>query len=126
MLCIMIQKWRKSFVGYSPQEAVNFLRKCVPLEYYHVVDECKTLNEILENFASYTANEEMYLRKTMESLRTYPGSRSYAYDKTMLNFFEKEIKKIISLNSTYLLDFSTAQQLVNKLSDITMRTTPMS
>ena len=40
----------------------------------------------------------------------------------MLNIFEKEIKKIISLNSAYLLDFSTAQQLVNKLSDIMMRT----
>ena len=101
---------------------MNFLRTCVPSEWYHVVDECETLDEILTNFASYSSNEEMFLRKTLESLKIYPRSRLYAYDQTMLNFFEKGIKKMIMLNSAYLLDFSTAQQLVSKLSDITMRT----
>ena len=69
----------------------------------------------------YSSNEELYLRKTMESMRAYQKSRSYNYDKKMLNFFEKSIVKITVLNSAYLLDFSTAQQLVSKLSDITLR-----
>ena len=97
------------------------MRTCVSKEWYHIVDTSDSLDECLENFALYSSNEELYLRKTMESMRAYQRSRSYNYDKKMLNFFEKCIVKITLLNSAYLLDFSTAQQLVSKLSDITLR-----
>merc|ERR1711996_238263 len=40
----------------------------------------------------------------------------------MLSFFEKGLSDITKLNSAYILNFLTAQQLCNKLSTITMRT----
>ena len=117
----MIQMWKKNLLGYSDQMALSFLRTCVSKEWVHIVDTSDNLDECLKTFALYSSNKELYLRTTMEAMRVHPKSRPYIYDKTMLNFFEKSIVKISRLNSAYLLDFATAQQLVNKLSDITLR-----
>ena len=57
----------------------------------------------------------------LEEMRSHEISQSYKEDKNMLVFFEKSIMKISRLNSAYLLDFATAQQLVMKLSDVTLR-----
>ena len=121
LLWVMIKKWKKNLAGYSDQMALSFMRTCVSKEWYHVVDTSNSLDECLENFALYSSNEELYLRKSMEAMRSHPKSRSYNIDKIMLNFFEKSIVRITQLNSAYILDFTTAQQLVNKLSDITLR-----
>ena len=117
----MIQMWRKNLAGSSDQMALSFLRTCVSMEWVHIVDTSESLEGCLETFALYSSNEELYLRRTMEELRAYPASQTYKTDKIMLNFFEKGLAKITRLNSTYLLDFATAQQLVDKLSDITLR-----
>ena len=113
--------WRKNLSGYSDQIALSFLRMYMSKEWVHIVDTSNSLDDCLETFALYSSNEDLYLRKIMEAMRAHPMSRSYTFDKTMLNFFEKSIVNISRLNSAYLLDFATAQQLVNKLSDITLR-----
>ena len=54
-------------------------------------------------------------------MRGYTPPRTYKQDKVMLTFFETSLVKVTRLNSSFLLDFSTAQQLVAKLSDNTLR-----
>merc|ERR1712080_459288 len=121
MLRIMIRLWKKNLAGYSDQMALSFLRTCVSEKWTFIVDTHDTLKECLEAFALYSANEDLYLRRIMDEMRGYTPSRSYKYDKIMLNFFETSLVKVTRLNSAFLLDFSTAQQLVAKLSDNTLR-----
>merc|ERR1712080_188779 len=121
MLRIMIRLWKKNLAGYSDQMALSFLRTCVSEKWTFIVDTHDTLKECLETFALYSANEDLYLRRILDELRGYTPSRSYKYDKIMLSFFESCLVKITRLNSSFLLDFATAQQLVAKLSDNTLR-----
>ena len=113
--------WKKNLSGYSDQMALSFLRRCVSKEWVHIVDMSNSLEECLETLALYSSNEELYLRRILEEMRSHEMSRNYKSDKRMLTFFEKSIMKMSRLNSAYLLDFATAQQLVCKLSDITLR-----
>ena len=54
-------------------------------------------------------------------MKAYLKSRTYIQDKKMLNAFDKGLIDILSLNSAYQLDFSTAKLLVNKLSSETLK-----
>ena len=121
LLRIMIQMWKKNLSGYSNQMALSFLRHCVSKDWVYIVDMSDSLESCLQTFALYSSNEELYLRRILEEMRSYDMSKIYKGDKTMLTFFEKSIMKISRLNSAYLLDFATAQQLVCKLSDVTLR-----
>ena len=69
----------------------------------------------------YSSNEEIYLRRLIEEIRSHPPARTYKHDKQMLTLFEKNIVEISRLNSAYLIDYATAQQLASKLSDGTLR-----
>ena len=121
MLRIMIRLWKKNLEGYSDQMALSFLRTCVSKKWVHIIDTNDTLEEVLETFALYSANEDLFLRRIMDEMRGYVPSRTYKQDKVMLTFFETSLVKVTRLNSSFLLDFSTAQQLVAKLSDNTLR-----
>ena len=121
LLRIMIQKWKKNLSGYSDQMALSFLRRCVSQEWVHLVDTSDSFEECLSKFALHSSNEELYLRRLVEEIRSHPPARTYKQDKQMLSLFEKNIVKITRLNSAYLIDFATAQQLASKLSDNTLK-----
>ena len=108
--------------NYSPAQAVNFMLSCVPIDRKHLISDCSTLDEILQELALHTTDSTTYLLNTVEAMKAYKKCTTYKEDKIMLAFFEESLSDITKLNSAYVLDYLTAQQLCNKLSTITMRT----
>ena len=94
LLRVMIQMWKKNLSRYSDQMALSFLRRCVSKEWVHIVDMSNSLEECLETFALYSSNEELYLRRILEEMRSHEMSRNYKSDKRMLTFFKKRIMKM--------------------------------
>merc|ERR1712215_398476 len=80
------------------------------------------LDEALKELALHTTDSTTYLLNTVEAMKAYKKCITYKEDKIMLAFFEEALSDITKLNSAYVLDYLTAQQLCNKLSTITMRT----
>ena len=70
----------------------------------------------------YCSNEDMYLSKSLDAIKKHPKSNSLKDDKILLDFYDITISNVTKVNSAYPLDFATAQLMVNKLSDITLRT----
>ena len=117
----MIQTWKKNLAGYSDQMALNFLERCVPRHKQHVIDTSDTLEQCLAKFGTYTANEELYLRKLVGQMRSSLRSRNHHQDMILLTMFETNIVQIARLNAAYSLDYGTAQQMISKLSDFTLK-----
>merc|ERR1711867_112000 len=119
-----IEKWRKLLdpLNYSPASAVNFMLFCVPKDKQHLISDCTTLEQVLSELALHATDSTTYLLNIVEAMKSYKKCTNYKEDKIMLSFFEKGLSDITKLNSAYILNFLTAQQLCNKLSTITMRT----
>ena len=58
-----IEKWRKLLdpSNYSSAQAVNFMLQCVPGDRQYIINDCTSLNEILNKLSTYTTDEETYL-----------------------------------------------------------------
>merc|ERR1712082_67018 len=119
-----IEKWSKLLdpMNYSPASAVNFMLSWVPKDKQHLISDCTTLEEVLQELALHATDSTTHLLNIVEAMKSYKKCTTYKEDKIMLSFFEKGLSDITKLNSAYILNFLTAQQLCNKLSTITMRT----
>ena len=119
-----IEKWRKLLdpSNYSPAQAVDFMLQCVPEDKQYIINDCTSLDEILDTLTRYTTNEETYLLKILEQVKTHAKAKTYMEDKTLLEFYDKSLSNITKLNSAFSLDYLTAQIMCNKLSHDTMRT----
>ena len=101
--------------------AISFLRSCVPEGWLHIIDQCDTLQQTFQTLSLYTANEELYIRKILDAVRGRDRATSYKEDKILLTFFEASLIKVTKLNSAYCLDFSSAHQMISKLSNVALR-----
>ena len=77
---------------------------------------------MLDKLSYYTSDEEMYLLRTVNKIKSHDKALTYREDKTLLDFFDKSLSNITKLNSAFVLDYLTAQIMCNKLSHDTMRT----
>merc|ERR1712082_52775 len=77
LLRVMIQKWKKNLAGYSDQMALSFLRRCVSREWVHLIDTSDSFEECLSAFALHSSDEELYLRRLIEEMRSHPPARTY-------------------------------------------------
>ena len=73
------------------------------------------------NTGDLASSKDLLLRKMLEKMKSYTYCKNYTHDKKMINFFEKSLVRMLQLNSAFHLDFTSAKQLVSKLSSITMR-----
>ena len=48
-------------------------------------------------------------------------SKGYRDDKELISMFDKKLIKIMSINSSYHIEFSTIKQLIHKLSSDTLK-----
>ena len=48
-------------------------------------------------------------------------SRGYRDDKELINMYDKKLIEIMSINSSYQIEFSTVKQLIYKLSSETIK-----
>ena len=119
-----IEKWRKLLdpSNYSPAQAVNFMLQCVPDDRQYIINDCTSLNEMLDKLSTYTTDEETYLLKTINDIKSHDKALTYREDRTLLDFFDKSLSNITKLNSAFVLDYLTAQIMCNKLSHDSMRT----
>merc|ERR1712240_894404 len=76
---------------------------------------------MLDKLSYYTSDEEMYLLKTINEIKSHDKALTYKEDKTLLDFFDKSLSNITKLNSAFVLDYLTAQIMCNKLSHDSMR-----
>ena len=118
-----IEKWRKLLdpSNYSAAQAVNFMLQCVPDDRRYIISDCTSLDEMLDKLSYYTSDEEMYLLKTINEIKSHDKALTYREDKTLLDFFDKSLSNITKLNSAFVLDYLTAQIMCNKLSHDSMR-----
>ena len=77
---------------------------------------------MLDKLSTYTTDEETYLLKTINDIKSHDKALTYREDKTLLDFFDKSLSNITKLNSAFVLDYLTAQIMCNKLSHDSMRT----
>ena len=106
---------------YSAVEAVNFMLECVPDDKRYIIDDCDSLKEMLDKLSTYISDERPYLLKIVNQLKNHSKSQTYHEDKRLLEFFDKRLAEITKLNSAYILDYFTAQVMINKLSSDSMR-----
>merc|ERR1712163_65150 len=113
-----IEKWRKLLdpSNYSAVQAVNFMLECVPDDRRYIISDCDSLKEMLDKLSTYTSDEGTYLLKIVNQLKNHSKSQTYHGDKRLLEFFDKKLAEITKLNSAYILDYFTAQIMINKLS----------
>merc|ERR1712239_16383 len=119
-----IEIWRKLLdpSNYSSAQAVNFMLQCVPGDRQYIINDCTSLNEISNKLSTYTTDEETYLLKTINDIKSHDKASTYIEDRTMLDFFDRSLSNITKLNSAFVLDYLTAQIMCNKLSYDSMRT----
>merc|ERR1712243_75258 len=67
-------------------------------------------------------DEETYLLKKINDIKSYDKPATYREDRTLLDFFDRSLSNITKLNSAFVLDYLTAQIMCNKLSHDSMRT----
>merc|ERR1712115_290327 len=119
-----IEKWRKLLdpSNYSAAQAINFMLQCVPGDRQYIINDCTSLDEISNKLSTYTTDEEIYLLKTINDIKSYGKPSTYREDRTMLDFFDRSLSNITKLNCAFVLDYLTAQIMCNKLSHDSMRT----
>ena len=98
-----------------------FLSRCVTPEFKELVLSYHKLEPCLPNLAIYCANEEMYCKRKLEEMKSAKLSRSYRDDKELISMFDKKLIQIMSIDSSYHIDFSTVKQLIHKLSSDTIK-----
>merc|ERR1712240_541794 len=101
--------------------SVNFMLQCVPYDRKYIISDCNSLEEMLTKLSYYTSDERTYLLKTIQEIKNRSKSQTYNEDKRLLEFFDKTLANITKLNSAFVLDYFTAQVMVNKLSSDSMR-----
>merc|ERR1712240_695183 len=102
--------------------SVNFMLQCVPDDRRYIISDCNSLKEMLTKLSYYTSDERKYLLKTIQEIKSCSKSQTYNEDKRLLEFFDKALANITKLNSAFVLDYLTAQVMINKLCSDSMRT----
>merc|ERR1711905_16062 len=79
-----IEKWRKLLnpSNYSPAQAVDFMLQCVPEDKQYIINDCTSLDEILDKLTIYTTDEETYLLKILSKIKTHAKARRHMYTGT--------------------------------------------
>ena len=70
MLKYQIEKWNSLLATYPPQIAIHFLYKCMDKKWHYIMETSKTLEEVLEKFASLASSEDLLLEKMLEQLKS--------------------------------------------------------
>merc|ERR1712243_66436 len=120
---VYIEKWRRLLEprNYSASHAVNFMLQCVPHDRKYIINDCNSLEDMLRKLSTYTSDEGTYLLKIVHQIKSRSKSQTYHEDKRLLEFFDKALANITKLNSAFILDYLTAQVMINKLSSDSMR-----
>ena len=63
----------------------------------------------------------MYCDGKLEDMKSARLSKGYRGDKELINFYDKKIIEIMSINNSYHVNFSTVKQLIHKLSSETIK-----
>ena len=108
--------------NYSPASAVNFILSCIPRDKQHLVSDCTTAEEALQELDLYATDATTHPINIVEAMKSYRACTTHAEDKIMISLFEKGLADITKLDSAYILNLLTAQQLCSKFSTIEMRT----
>merc|ERR1712082_586011 len=68
-----IEKWRKLLdpMNYSPASAVNFMLSCVPKDKQHLISDCITLEEVLQELALHASDSTTHLLNIVEAMKSY-------------------------------------------------------
>merc|ERR1711867_305231 len=100
-----IDKWKELLnqVNYSPASGVNFILSCIPGNKQHLVSDCTTADEALLELGLYATETTAHPTNIIETMKAHSVCTTHK-------------------DSTFILDFATAQQLCRKFSTITMRT----
>merc|ERR1711867_29853 len=86
-----IEKWRRLLDprNYSAAQAVNFMLQCVPKDKQYIINDCNSLEAIVEKLAPLATDEKTYLLNMVHQLKAHKRSRNYFEDKKLLEFFHK-------------------------------------
>ena len=100
-LRVYIIRWYDLLKDFEDSSAIMFLSRCVTPEYkelflsYHKLEPCITF------LATYCANEEMYCDRKLEDMKSAKLSKGYRGDKELINFYDRKIIEIMSINNSY-------------------------
>ena len=116
----IIRRWEQ-LKGFEDSSAIMFLSRCVTPEYIELVLTYTRLKPCLTFLATYCANEEMYCNVKLEDMKVARKSKGYRGDKELINYYDRKIIEIMSINNSYQVNFSTVKQLIHKLSSETIK-----
>merc|ERR1711895_174929 len=83
-----IEKWRKLLdpSNYSAAQAVNFMLLCVPDDRQFIINDCTSLDEMLDKLSYYTSDKEMYLLRMINEIKSHDKALTYREDKTLMMY----------------------------------------
>ena len=84
------------------------------------------LEPCLQSLAIYCTNEKMYFERKLEETSFANQSRGHRDDIKLINIYDKKLIEIMSINSSYYIEFSRIRQLIHKLSSGTLKEQLMS
>ena len=98
-----------------------FFSRCVTPEYRELLLSYTRLKPCLTYLATYYANEEMHCNGKLEDMKSARLSKGYRGDKELINYYDRKIIEIMSINNLYPVTFSTVKPLLHKLSSETIK-----
>ena len=63
----------------------------------------------------------MYYKRKLEKMKSASLSKGYRDNKELISMYDKKLIEIMSINSSYHIEFSTVKQLIHKLSSDTIK-----
>ena len=63
----------------------------------------------------------MYCDGKLEDMKSAIISKGYRGDKELINYYDRKIIEIMSINNSYQVNFSIVKQLIHKLSSETIK-----
>ena len=91
-----------------------FLSRCVTPEFKELALSHYKLEPFLQVQATYCANEEMFCERKLEEIKSASLSKGYREDKELISMYDKKLIEIMSMNSSYHIEFPTVKQLIHK------------
>ena len=98
-----------------------FLSRCFTPDFKELMLSNHELEPCLQNLATYCANEEMYCKRKLEEMKSASLSKGQSDDKELISMYDEKLIEIMSIDSSYHIEFFTVKQLIYKLSSNTLK-----
>ena len=77
----------KTFKNLADEEIMPHLKTIIPWKYYHVIKNCKSFKQFLNQSCTQVKCEDIYTSKLKEKMKNVPHSRNAKGDRIVINTY---------------------------------------